>query len=736
MTEMISGKYFLSLLFIMTSMSYLMLGIYTLIADIKSIARRKYMVAIIWLASWSLLYAIMFVSDNETSARFFWSIGFITGNLFFPAWVDFLIYVTDAEPKNKSWTSFLYAGSIIISVLIIASQDIAFRETEFGYLFSYTANPLFMVLIIFLISVFLIMTFLHLRWWYSARTQHEKKQLMRFNLVTFIIAPPGFFIEFIAPVFLDSFFVPIASVLVLLVSIQLAIIMYTYSSMSISVKNVSEDIFKSIPMPILLLDYENRIVHLNEAASLVWSNAFIGKNAADLFRIQGQSPAQSFFDQDFIDIAVSIETPSETKTYDMLLKILMNKHGHVYSKIVAFNDMTEVLGALANAEEASRAKSDFLSRMSHEIRTPMNAIIGMADIGLKAKDYSKTEYCLERIDKASKHLLNLINDILDMSKIEANKMEIKAVPFELDDIIARIRNISMVNAMEKKQNLLINVDDHIPNTLVGDDLRLVQVIANFISNATKFTPENGNIILNVLRDSPIKDDALTIRVEVIDNGIGINAEHYQKIFSSFEQAEGSIDRRFGGTGLGLAISKRIIELMGGSIGVSSEEGKGSCFYFTVNLRLFTPALESRTICIDDVCVTRDIDAVLNGSVILLAEDIEINREIVTAMLDGTGIIFEYAENGQIAVEKFKNAQDKYDLIFMDVQMPLMDGIEATKQIRMLGTAQAKNIPIIAMTANAFDEDVEKCKRAGMNDHIGKPINLDEVIGKLLFYLPL
>lgn len=729
MLSNLSGYYFISLLFIMTSMCYMLLGAYTLAADTKSASRRKYMISTVWLALWSLFYALMFMANNEAVARFFWSIGFVSAGLFFPAWVHFLLDVTGS--KKSVWPLFLYAGSIALSVLGVISDDVIFINTRFGYLFSYSESAIIRVLTGYLIVIFFIMGFLHLLWWRTVRTHHEKRQLFHFTCLVFIIAPPGFFIEYIAPAFFGSLFVPIASILVLLVSLHLAVIMHTYSSMSISVKNVSEAIFKSIPMPILLLDYENRIIHLNETAASVWGFDSVGKNAADLFLVDKQSPVSSFFDHDFIDTAVSVEATQGTKTYDMLLKILTDKHGNVYSKILAFNDMTDILNALTHAKEVSKAKGDFLSRMSHEIRTPMNAIIGMANIGRNAKDITKIEHCLDKISEASKHLLNLINDILDISKIEANKMEIKAVVFELNDMIARVRNIVTVKAEEKNHHLSIHIDEDIPGRLVGDDLRLVQVIANFISNAIKFTSDGGHIALNICLVSRDASDGIKIKVEVKDNGIGINSAHYESLFSSFEQADGSINRRFGGTGLGLAISKNIIELMGGQIGVTSEEGSGSSFYFIVDLRV-SDNKEKEAI-VDD-SLHGDTTDVFNGKIILLAEDIEINREIITSILEDTGIVFEYAENGKVAVEKFKNAPDKYDLIFMDIQMPLMDGLEATRQIRQLSTAKAKQIPIIAMTANAFDEDVENCKKAGMNDHIGKPVDFDEVMAKLLAHL--
>jgi CheY-like chemotaxis protein len=357
----------------------------------------------------------------------------------------------------------------------------------------------------------------------------------------------------------------------------------------------------------------------------------------------------------------------------------------------------------------------------------------MTHIAQNTEDTDKIGYCLKKINEASKHLLKLINDILDMSKIEANKIEIKEGVFVLFDMIKHINDIVAVNAEEKNHELTTQIDENIPKKLIGDELRLVQVITNFLSNAIKFTPEGGKIKINVTLDSRTKKDGYTIKFEVIDNGIGLNPEHYEKIFSSFEQADGSIDRQYGGTGLGLSISKNIIELMGGSVGVESAKGGGSCFYFYVTLHTPDPFAATEPENSGEVCTPDTLDS-FSGKVILIVDDIEINREIVTAMLDATSITFDHAENGKQAVEKFKNAPEKYDLIFMDVQMPLMDGLEATRKIRVLGTMKAKKIPIIAMTANALSHDIESCKAAGMNDHIGKPLNFDEVCKKLRIYL--
>ena len=386
------------------------------------------------------------------------------------------------------------------------------------------------------------------------------------------------------------------------------------------------------------------------------------------------------------------------------------------------------------AEEGSRAKSEFLSRMSHEIRTPMNAIIGMTEIAQKSDDPERKEYCLEKIEGASRQLLGVINDILDMSKIEANKFELSFVDFSLEKMLGELVGVLSFRAGENGQTIVLNIDKNIPAVLHGDDQRLGQVITNLLSNAIKFSPDGGKIVTSVELIER-KDEHCKLRFSVTDRGIGIDSEQIKRLFTSFEQADGGISRKYGGSGLGLAISKRIIDMMGGDVGVDSEVGKGSCFHFTIVLN----AVENSEITAEitdtpDETSAKTSDVSFDGVTILVAEDVDINREILAALLDGTGITLDFAVNGREAVDTFFKTPDRYDLILMDVQMPEMDGLDATRGIRAHPSLRSKNIPIIAMTANVFREDIEKCLDAGMNDHVGKPLDLDLLFDKMKFYL--
>ena len=393
------------------------------------------------------------------------------------------------------------------------------------------------------------------------------------------------------------------------------------------------------------------------------------------------------------------------------------------------------------AEASNRAKSVFLSNMSHEMRTPLNAIVGMTAIGQKAAEEKKKDDAFKKIEEASGHLLSLVNDVLDMSKMEANKLELAPVKFNFYKMIEDAAALIHIQLKEKKQTINIEVDKHVPQTFTGDDFRLSQVIINLLSNAVKFTGEGGKIGLRAFVKAR-ENDICTLQFEVSDTGIGISAEQKSKLFHMFEQADNSTSRSFGGTGLGLALCKRIVKMMGGEIWVESEPDKGSTFFFTVKLEQSADDREENNIhpAHDNTGIaarnsdTKSPDAEnqhdFRGKRILLAEDIEINREIILAMLETTNVEIDCAVNGKEAYEMVAANPGKYDLILMDIQMPVMDGVESTKLIRTLD----KDIPVIALTANVFKEDVEMYLQNGINSHIGKPLDYGLTMEILETYL--
>ncbi len=512
--------------------------------------------------------------------------------------------------------------------------------------------------------------------------------------------------------------------------------------------------------------------------------------------------------------------------------------------------------------EENRSKSNFLSRMSHEMRTPMNAIIGMAGMAKRTDDIEQIHYCIDQIDIASNHLLGIINDVLDISKIEAGKVTISETDFILENMIRRVSSVVNHSIKAKSQKFSVKIDPQLPYSLITDEQRVAQVITNLLSNAVKFTPEKGRIELIIDRAEEEPDGCL-IRFQVRDSGIGIDPQQLDKLFQPFQQADNTISRRFGGTGLGLAISKSIVERLGGSIWADSVPGRGSAFYFTIKVKngaqtrkeldTTTPWHQIRILVVDDQpeilrfmedfallsgitcrkasdarealrvlsmdqtfdfifidydmpgmnglelsrqihlndpqircilmlshsewqsiaadaadcgissyiekplftsaiadCITEYYSApdqttaeppqeasfagIFSGRTILAAEDVEINAEILNALLEVTGVTITWVENGRLAVEAFKETPDHFDLILMDIHMPELDGYEATRIIRASDCSRASSVPIVAMTANVFQEDIDRCLQAGMNDHIGKPLDYNELIATLKRYL--
>ena len=381
----------------------------------------------------------------------------------------------------------------------------------------------------------------------------------------------------------------------------------------------------------------------------------------------------------------------------------------------------DLIVAKEKAEQSSRAKGEFLSRMSHEMRTPLNAIIGMTTLAKNTDDREKKKDYLIKADKASHVLLKLIDDVLDISAFENGKFSLAMSKFSFREMLNRLYELSDLYFNEKHQEFSAVIDPEIPDCIYGDERRLFQVISNLFSNAGKFNKEHGTIRLNAFLAEKGEDFAV-IQVEISDDGIGITKEQMEKLFTAFEQADGGTNRRYQGAGLGLAISKKIVEMMDGRIWAESEPGRGSKFSFTFKTQIYA----------SDQCNDNFSD--YNGKTLLLAEDVEINRELVIAMLEDTQMEIQCARNGREAVDLFSSDPVKYDLILMDINMPEMDGVQATREIRTNGTARGKQVPIIAMTANVLPEEIDKYLSAGMTDHIGKPIDFGRLRNMVSSYI--
>lgn len=407
-----------------------------------------------------------------------------------------------------------------------------------------------------------------------------------------------------------------------------------------------------------------------------------------------------------------VSTELENKTKE-LEKVLKDQETIVSIKT------EELRKALDLAQEANKAKTNFLATMSHEIRTPMNGVLGMISLLLDTSLNEEQQFFARVVESSAKTLLEIINDILDISKLEAGKVILEIIPFNLKELVESIRVLTQELAAKKKLSLIIEFDSKIPSTFLGDPTRLRQVILNLTTNAIKFT-EKGSVTIRVCKHNEF-DNHLSMRFEVIDTGIGISKKNQIKLFAQFSQVDSSITRKYGGSGLGLAICRNIVTLMNGEIGYEGEEGKGSCFWFTAVFGKAEVAQKSKGVYVDEFEMQQQ------KLKILVAEDNEVNQLVIKTMLTKIGHDVTIVNNGLEALNNVQ--QNEYNLVLMDMQMPVMDGLEATKQIRKLPTI--RRVPIIALTANAMTGDREKCLEAGMNGYLSKPINKEELIAILV-----
>jgi PAS domain S-box-containing protein len=528
-------------------------------------------------------------------------------------------------------------------------------------------------------------------------------------------------------------------------------------------------LLSNAPNLILLFDLEGRIVFTSASylrgrnmadADLVQHGSFRDVFASvtddaflqrmdDVFRAAVLDKRSSELEHD-----IAFHGDGNARHYRIQLTPMLDEAGVVVGIMLIFHDVTEITKARHTAEHARRqaeqsaaAKSEFLARMSHEMRTPMNAIIGMTTLARAAETPERRTHCLDRISEASQHLLGVISDILDMSTLEEHSISLSLHECNLAEMAQRAAHIMAFRFEERKQSFTLDIDEDIPARVILDEQRLMQVLVNLLSNAEKFTPELGHISLAVKKTTE-DDNTCTLRFEVRDTGIGISEEKQQELFDAFSQADGGFSRKVGGVGLGLAISQRIINLMGGHIRVESAIGKGSAFSFEIKARIMPRANPAANIeaapdlarrqpegrAEDSAPPVEESTEFFTGERLLIAEDVEINREILASLLEDTGIELHFANNGVEAVAKFSAEPESYGAILMDIHMPDMDGYEATRSIRSSGLPGARKIPIIALTANVFPEDIDRCLACGMNSHLGKPVDFDQLIATLKQHL--
>ncbi|MCL2286810.1 MAG: ATP-binding protein [Firmicutes bacterium] len=831
-------NYFIALALTITGMIYLMLGTNTYVTDTKSHMRRRYIITCIWLAIWSFSYALMTLTHSEELVRLFWSIGFFATFMFFPSWVNFLYYFTSQKwHRAKQIMPLLYLGAIVIAVITICSGTTEFVKTEFGYQFIYEISPIFIIVNVYVIILASLMLYMQMQWMRSSRFVRQKKTAFIYFLSSIIILPPAHILEGIIPIYFNSSAVPFATVLLLFVSVQFYRAARTNKALDISLENVSQDIFTSVTMPVLVLNYNNDVVLANSAAKRLWENDIIGCNAVDLFLVGNTNPESSFFDENLENSRITIATVSGNINCKMLLTIVKDMYGDVLNKIITVSDITELLNAIEKADLASKAKSSFLANMSHEIRTPLNAITGMTELALREDIDSVSREYIKTIKQASSNLLSIVNDILDFSKIETGKLEILtseySVPSLINDVVGTIR----IETMDLPIRFFVYVDKNIPHTLIGDEMKIRQALINVLGNAVKYT-EQGFVSLSVSGEF-LQDDIVCLTMDVVDSGKGIRQENIGSLFDDFARFDTESNRSIDGMGLGLAITKNIIDTMNGDIFVESEYGKGSTFtikfpqeyksrmpivtiqnpddvsvliyencektsdslsdtfinlgvrytiastesdlhrlvmghsfdFLFVSHRLYKqceglitkykgsakvvllmefdetisePVLNNNVEVIVLPAYSIPIANIINGisgsfiyeqtkkpvvtftasgANVLLVDDIKTNLQVAKGLLQPYCMRIDLCSSGNEAIKALE--KKNYDIVFMDHKMPDMDGVETTQRIREMGVHNKyyKDVPIIALTANAITGVNEMFLSSGFNDFLSKPIDV-------------
>lgn len=602
-----------------------------------------------------------------------------------------------------------YHGLFRESISFVKVGNIEIINSQYGVWFWFLV--VYSYALIFIGLVLLLIKFIHLPKLYRMQTG---------VLISGTIIP--FIWNFLyLSVFKDTIYLDLTPLTFSLTGIILFWGFYRYKLLDLA--PIARDlVFESIEDMVVVLDNNKRIIDINLSASKILGRdefKIIGKSVSEIIPELGELPDK---DIEIMDRNIILTQKEEKRYFEFKNTQIYDKKNKAIGSLVLLHDITEhekIMSELRisreKAEAANRAKSNFLANMSHEIRTPMNGVLGMIDLMKGTKLDEEQNENLEIMKNSAQALLTILNDILDYSKVEAGKMELENTDFNVKQMVNDVVKIFSFQASEKKIDLSYNIDDEIPDMLIGDPLRLRQIINNLISNSVKFTSE-GYIKVG-LKAIKKNSNGIVLRFIIEDTGIGIPKEKLKNLFNSFEQIDSSRTRKYGGTGLGLAIVKNLVELMEGTIDVESDINKGSQFTIEIPFKIIasTHLTQEKTEgVIDDKLTEKEVN-------ILLAEDNAVNQLIMKKMFRKNGWNINIAKNGRQVLEELEN--NNFDIIFMDIQMPILDGYETTIEIRK----KQIDIPVIALTANVMEEDREKCLASGMNDFISKPVIYTKVI---------